>query len=314
MFVDEAKIKVRGGHGGSGRVSFYANRKGPSGGDGGNGGNVYAVATSNLTHLKKYTEIIKYQAENGQMGGQNKRSGLNGRDLVLKMPIGTLVIDAKNNREILLEETTAPVLLTRGGIGGHGNVFFKSSTHRVPKEAEPGSPGEEKNFTLILKLIANYGLIGLPNAGKSSLLNLLTSANVRTANYPFTTLEPNLGVFEGKVIADVPGLIEGASVGRGLGIKFLKHIEKVELLLHCISSESANTEEEYSTVIKELSNYNRKLLDKKSVILLTKTDLVDDNTIDDKVSTLQKYNKNILPISIYDKKSIDSLKKLLLQS
>src|SRR3972149_3435006 len=146
MFIDEAKIKVRGGHGGNGRVSFYANRKGASGGDGGFGGNVYAVATSNLTHLKKYTEIIKYQAENGEMGGQNKRTGINGRDLMLKMPIGTTIVDLKNGKETILNANTPPVLLCRGGIGGHGNVFAKSSTNRTPKTAEPGTPGQERNF------------------------------------------------------------------------------------------------------------------------------------------------------------------------
>lgn len=314
MFIDEAEIKVIGGHGGAGRVSFYANRKGSSGGDGGHGGNVYAIATSNLTHLRKFTEIIKYQAENGGMGGQNKRSGATGKDLLLKVPIGTSLIDIKTNREIVLNRNSSKVLLCRGGLGGHGNVYFKSPTNRTPTKAEPGEPGEEHDFKLILKLIADYGLIGLPNAGKSSLLNLLTSANVRTASYPFTTLEPNLGTLEGKVIADVPGLIEGASIGRGLGIKFLKHIEKVELLLHCISSESQDIIADYFTVINELSNYNIKLLNKKSVILLTKIDLVNNKTINDKVNLLKKYNKNILMISIYQKESIAKLKKLLLSS
>lgn len=311
MFIDEAEIKVIGGHGGSGKVAFYANRKGSSGGDGGRGGSVYAKATSNLTHLKKYTEITKYKGEDGGRGGQNKRWGLNGKDLFLPVPIGTTLIDTKTEREVTLSKENEAVLLCKGGQGGHGNSFFKSSTNRTPKSAEPGTPGQERNFKLILKLIANYGLIGLPNAGKSSLLNLLTAANVRTANYAFTTLEPNLGVFDGKVIADVPGLIEGASSGRGLGIKFLKHIEKVELLLHCISAESETVESEYLTVVAELSNYNTKLLSKKSVILLTKTDLVDKGDIEIKMKILRKHNKNILAISIYDDESIKTLKKLL---
>lgn len=312
MFIDEAEIKVIGGHGGAGRVAFYANRKGVSGGDGGHGGNVYVLATSNITHLKKFTEVTKYQAENGEGGGQNKRSGLNGRDLILKVPIGTTLIDTDTNQEIVLNSNIPQILLCRGGIGGHGNEYFKNSTNRVPKHAEFGKQGDVRNFKLILKLIANYGLIGLPNAGKSSLLNLLTAANVRTASYPFTTLEPNLGVLEGKVIADVPGLIEGASKGRGLGIKFLKHIEKVELLLHCISADSQDINKEYLTVINELSNYNIKLLNKKSVILLTKIDLVDPKTIKDKINLLQKYNKNIIAISIYQKETIVELKKILL--
>lgn len=311
MFIDEAEIKVIGGHGGSGKVAFYSNRKGSSGGDGGRGGSVFARATSNLTHLKKYTEITKYKGEDGGRGGQNKRWGLNGKDLFLPVPIGTTLIDTKTGKEITLTEENSTILLCKGGEGGHGNSFFKSSTNRTPKSAEPGTPGQERNFKLILKLIANYGLIGLPNAGKSSLLNLLTAANVRTANYAFTTLEPNLGIFNGKVIADVPGLIEGASTGRGLGIKFLKHIEKVELLLHCISAESGDIEKEYLTVVGELSNYNTKLLSKKSVILLTKTDLAEDEVVKQRMKILKKHNKSILPISIYSEETIKELKKLL---
>jgi GTP-binding protein len=311
MFIDEAVIEIAGGHGGAGRVAFYANRKGASGGAGGRGGNVYAVASSNVTHLKKFTEITKYEADNGGIGSQNKRSGANGQDVFLKVPLGTSIIDTKTGWEVTLDANFPEILLCRGGIGGHGNVFFKSSTNRTPRQAEPGEPGDRRKVKLILKLIADYGLIGLPNAGKSSLLNLLTAANVRTANYPFTTLEPNLGVFEGRVIADVPGLIEGASTGKGLGIKFLKHIEKVKLLLHCISAESEDAVAEYKTVVQELTNYNTKLLSKKSVILLTKTDLVDDETVKKQMKLLKKHNKNLLPISIYKEESIKKLKDLL---
>ncbi len=312
MFIDEAEIEVIAGNGGAGRVSFFANRKGASGGAGGRGGSVYALASSNITHLKRYTEIVKYEAESGVMGSQNKRSGKNGQDLVLKVPLGTTVIDSKTKEEVILDKEGVQYMLCQGGIGGHGNVFFKSSTNRTPKIAEPGQPGQRRKLKLVLKLIADYGLIGLPNAGKSSLLNLLTKANVRTADYPFTTLEPNLGVFEGKVIADVPGLIEGASAGKGLGIKFLKHIEKVKMLLHCISAESEDVILEYKTVINELTNYNTKLLSKKSIILLTKVDLVDGETASRKIKILKKLNKNIMTISIYHQETIESLKKLLL--
>ncbi len=311
MFIDEAEIMVKGGHGGAGKVAFFRNRKGASGGSGGHGGNVYAVATSNLTHLKPFTEVIKFIGENGGPGEQNKRTGLNGKDLYLKMPIGTSIINLSTNEEITINEKNPKYLLCQGGIGGLGNVAFKTSTNRTPKNAEPGKEGQEQNFKLILRLIANFGLIGLPNAGKSSLLNKLTAANVKTASYPFTTLEPNLGVYNGKVIADVPGLIEGASTGKGLGIKFLKHIEKVDLILHCISVESQDVIAEYNTVINELSNYNSKLLDKKSVILLTKTDLVDQKEILKKEELLKKLNKNVLGISIYDEKTLDQLKKII---
>lgn len=311
MFIDEAKIMVKGGHGGVGKAAFFRNKKGPSGGNGGPGGKVYATATSNLTHLKPYTAIIKYIGENGGPGGPNKRTGMHGRDLYLKMPIGTTIIDVVTKQEITVNENNPKALLCKGGAGGLGNTAFKTSTNRTPQNAEPGKEGQEKNFQLILRLIANFGLIGLPNAGKSSLLNKLTAANVRTANYPFTTLEPNLGVFEGKVIADVPGLIEGASTGKGLGIKFLKHIEKVDLILHCISVESQDVITEYNTVINELSNYNSKLPDKKSIILLTKIDLVDKREVEIKVKELKKFNNDVLPVSIYDKESLEKLKQIL---
>ena len=311
MFIDEAEIMVKGGHGGAGKVAFFRNRKGASGGNGGPGGDVWAIATSNLIHLKPYTEITKYIGENGYPGGQNKRTGLNGKDLYLKMPIGTSIIDIVTKNEVTIDEKNPKYLLCKGGAGGLGNVAFKSATNRTPQNAEPGREGQEKNFKLILRLIANFGLIGLPNAGKSSLLNKLTAANVRTANYPFTTLEPNLGVYNGKIIADVPGLIEGASIGRGLGIKFLKHIEKVDLILHCISVESQNVVADYNTIINELGSYNSKLLDKKSIILLTKIDLADQKEISKKEELLKKLDKNVLAISIYDEDSLKKLKEII---
>lgn len=311
MFIDEAEIMVKGGHGGAGKVSFFRNRRGASGGNGGRGGDVFAIATSNLPHLKNFTEKTKYIGENGGAGGDNKRTGLNGKDLFLRMPIGTTIINISSKEEITINENNPRILLCKGGEGGLGNLAFKSPTNRTPKKAEPGKEGQEKKFKLILKLIANFGLIGLPNAGKSSLLNKLTAANVKTASYPFTTLEPNLGVYNGKVIADVPGLIEGASTGKGLGVKFLKHIEKVDLIFHCISIESQDVVIEYKTVINELSNYNSKLIDKKSIILLTKIDLTDQKEISKKLELLKKLNKNVLPISIYNDNTIDQLKKII---
>lgn len=311
MFIDEAEITVQGGNGGTGKMAFFINKKGTCGGNGGRGGNVYFVTTSNTTDLKKFTEVITFKAENGQMGGPNNRIGKEGKDLRLSVPINTTVIDTETGKEITLTESVSNVLICRGGLAGHGNNYFKTSTYQTPRKVTQGEKGEEKKIKLILKLIANFGLIGLPNAGKSSLLNELTNAHAKIANYPFTTLEPNLGVIDGKVIADIPGLIEGASIGKGLGIKFLKHIEKVTLLLHCISVESENIEKDYKTVIEEISKYNINILSKKSIILLTKTDLISQEEVKEKTKILKKLNNAVIPISIHDWDSLELLRKIL---
>jgi len=311
MFIDEAEITVQGGDGGAGKVAFFINKKGPSGGNGGKGGDVYFVINSNVTDLKKYSKTFFFKAEDGYPGGSNRRIGTNGQDLYLQVPPNTSIIDIKTNKEIVLNDKLLSALLCRGGGGGLGNDAFKTSVKQTPRHAAQGEKGQEKRLKLIVKLIAEYGLIGLPNAGKSSLLNELTNAKVKTASYPFTTLEPNLGVVNGKVLADIPGLIEGASGGKGLGIKFLKHIEKVRLLLHCISVESENLEKDYRTVVEEISKYNKNILLKKQIILLTKTDLVSQETIEEKIKILKKLSAIVLPISIHDWDSLEQLKKLL---
>ena len=311
MFIDEAEITVQGGDGGDGKVAYFANKNGPSGGNGGKGGELYFIASQNVSDLKKYSKKNSFQAEDGQSGGSNRRIGINGKDLYLQVPYNTTLIDQKSQEEITLVDFRLPVLVCRGGQGGLGNDAFKTATDRTPKKATPGQKGQVRRLKLILKLIADYGLIGLPNAGKSSLLNKLTNANARIANYPFTTLEPNLGVVNGKVLADIPGLIEGASGGKGLGIKFLKHVEKVKLLLHCISVESGNIEKDYQTVVDEIAKYNKKILTKKTIILLTKVDLVGPDVIKEKMKTLHKLNKEVLPVSIYDSDSLNKLQKIL---
>ena len=314
MFIDEAGITVQGGNGGSGKVAFFINKRGPCGGNGGKGGNIYFITTSNSMDLKKYTETTSFKAEDGQMGGSNNRVGRGGHNLYLSVPTNTTIIDTETNKEITLTKSMSSVLICQGGDGGHGNSYFKTSTYQTPRKASPGQKGKEKKITLILKLIADYGLIGLPNAGKSSLLNKLTNARAKIANYPFTTLEPNLGVIDGKVLADIPGLIEGASTGKGLGVKFLKHIEKVTLLLHCISVESKNIEKDYKTVVEEISKYNKNILSKKSIILLTKTDLVPREVINEKLTKLKKLNKDIISVSIYDETSLNKLQKILIET
>ncbi len=311
MFIDEAEIIVQGGNGGSGKVAFFKNKRGPSGGNGGKGGNVYFNVTSNSTDLKKFTEITLFKAEDGQMGGSNNRAGREGKDLYLPVPANTTVIDITTREEITLTEANPGVLICRGGTGGNGNNYFKTSTYQTPHRATLGQKGEEKKIILSLKLIAQFGLIGLPNAGKSSLLNQLTNAHAKTANYSFTTLEPNLGVIDGKVLADIPGLIGGASKGKGLGIKFLKHIEKVALLLHCISAESEDIEKDYETVIGEIAKFDTEILEKKTIILLTKTDLVSRDAVKEKLNLLKKLNNTVIPVSIHDRHSLTLLKDIL---
>lgn len=314
MLIDDVDIIIRGGHGGAGKVSFYPGHYGgPDGGNGGKGGDVYIRVVSDLTALNQFSRKKIVEGINGQDGGSNKKSGLNGKDIEIVMPVGCVLTNKETGEIINLDKVDERILIAKGGLGGKGNWEFKSSLRTTPKFAQPGLPGEEKPLKVNLKLIADFGLIGLPNAGKSSLLNEVTKANVKTAEYPFTTLEPNLGVMNNKILADIPGLIEGASEGRGLGIRFLKHIEKVNLLLHCISSESEDPIKDYQTVKSEMEKFNPDILKKEEIILLTKTDLVDKKQITEKIKTLKKLKKKILPVSIHDYDSLEDLKKSCLR-
>lgn len=304
MLVDKAEITVRGGHGGAGCVSFgFLRRSGPDGGNGGKGGDLYIRSTSDLTLLNRFISKFDFSAPNGENGTKNKKTGKSGDDIELLVPVGTIVIN-KETGKVIVEFTKVDQreLIAKGGNGGWGNYEFRSPTRTTPDFAKPGLPGEKFDIILNLKLIADYGLIGLPNAGKSSLLNELTRAQAKTANYPFTTLTPNLGAIGSKFIADIPGLIEGASVGKGLGIEFLKHIEKVKVLLHCISAESGDLDRDYKIVRNEMGKYNKELLNKKEIIIITKSDLASKNI---------RFKKSIL-VSIHDWDSIESLKKLLI--
>lgn len=311
MLIDEVEITVIAGKGGPGKVSFRTKKgAGPDGGDGGKGGDVFATITSDIYALNRFVSQNILKASDGKPGGANNKSGADGKDLILELSIGT-VISYDDGTEIELNEPNQQILLAKGGLGGRGNSFFKSSLNTTPRYAQPGLKGEEKNLKLRLKLIADFGLIGLPNAGKSSLLNELTNANAKIGDYPFTTLEPNLGVIKGKVLADIPGLIKGASKGRGLGHKFLKHIEKVSLLLHCISSQSEDPLYDYKIVHQELKKYNPGLVEKEEIILLTKSDLVDKPKLAKHVKRLKRLKKKIIPISIYDWESLQILTKEL---
>lgn len=313
MLVDEIDLIIQGGKGGPGRVSFYSKKgAGPSGGDGGGGGDVYIETTPDLYALNKFLSHPECSAQNGEPGGRNRKSGVNGKDLNLIVPVGTTLIE-EEGREIGLNALNQKLLLAKGGLGGKGNAFFKSPSNTTPKYAQPGLKGEKKKLILKLKLIADFGLIGLPNVGKSSLLNELTNAQAKIGAYPFTTLEPNLGVLNGSVIADIPGLIEGASEGKGLGHKFLKHIEKVTLLLHCISSESEDPLSDYKIIRDELKKFNPGLLEKQEIILLTKSDLIEEKDLDKKIKALSKLKSKILTVSIHNWDSLQSLIGIILQ-
>lgn len=311
MFVDEVTLTVQGGNGGNGAVAFYPMKKGPCGGHGGNGGKVYVQGNSQMADLHKYTGVRIIKAKDGGRGENFNKQGKDGGDHVVYVPIGTLIENIETGKSVEIIDTTGIHILADGGKGGRGNSAFKSSTNQVPRKAEQGEKTNQKHYHLILKLIADFGFIGLPNAGKSTLLNELTNAKVKTAMYAFTTLEPNLGVCANKILADIPGLIEGASKGKGLGIKFLKHIEKVPILLHCISADTKDVCADFEIVMKELMNYNPEIVQKKQIILITKTDLSNDNKIQKQIENLQKFNKPIMLVSIYNPSQMRELFDLL---
>lgn len=312
MFTDEIEITLKAGNGGSGIVSFFPGEKsGPDGGDGGDGGNLYIKSSRHLTNLNQFVGKHEIFAENGKNGDKNKKTGLDGKDLEVELPVGSLLLDTDTKEELELTEENQRFLICKGGRGGRGNFELRSSRNTTPKEAEKGQKGQKRFFKIVVRMIADFGLIGLPNAGKSSLLNELTNARVKVANYPFTTLEPSLGVINGKIIADIPGLIEGAHKGRGLGINFLKHIEKVKLLLHCISVESDNVIRDYKTITEELEKYNPLLAEKGQIILLTKSDLINPSELNKKARLLKKFQNFVIGVSIYDFDSLNKLKELL---
>ncbi len=321
-FLDQVKIYIKAGNGGDGSPSFrrekFIEYGGPDGGDGGDGGSIILTSERNLNTLIDYRFQQHHKAERGTNGAGAKRTGKTGDDLFLKVPIGTQVFE-EDNKTLLYDFTKygEKFIAAKGGKGGLGNTKFKSSTNRAPRKFTKGTPGEEFIIWLQLKTIADIGIIGLPNAGKSSLLAAITNATPKIANYKFTTLNPNLGVavYDNKEItlADIPGLVEGAHEGIGLGIKFLKHIERCKTLLHLIDITEKNLENNYNKVKKELRNYSKELLKKKEIIVLNKTDLIDKKSIKKIVDRFSKNKKSkIITLSTIEKDSIAKMKAKLL--
>lgn len=298
MFTDVVKVKVQAGKGGDGIVSFHRTRGnakgGPDGGDGGEGGSIIVLADHNTNTLSKYRASKLWQAENGVNGASGNKRGKKGEDIELAVPPGT-VISEGDKALADLEKAGDVAIVAHGGRGGFGNAHFISSVRRAPKMSEVGEPGESKELSFELKLVADVGLVGLPNAGKSTLLSVISNAKPKIANYPFTTLEPNLGVVDidnqGFLAADIPGLIEGASQGKGLGDEFLRHTERTKLLLHLIDSTSESIAKDYSTIQTELKNYKVDLSDKPQIIVLTKIESIPKAEIPKKVAEIAKIAK-----------------------
>lgn len=313
MLIDDIKIKINAGRGGGGAIAFNKNlgALGPVGGTGGRGGSIYAVGVSDLMALGQFRYKKEFSAEDGQDGRGQFRDGRDGEDLILKLPVGTVIHNLTNSNDINVEKVGERILLTKGGFGGKGNFHFRSATNTTPKRAQLGTMGESFIFRFELKFIADVGFVGLPNVGKSSLLNELTNASSKVANYQFTTLEPNLGAYYGLVLADIPGLIEGSSSGRGLGIKFLRHIERTHSLFHFISTESPIPAKDYKTIRAELGAYNKALLKKPERLFLTKSDLVDAKELKKKLAALKKIDPKAIAISINDPDSIAKVEKIL---
>jgi GTP-binding protein len=323
-FLDQAKIYIKAGNGGSGSASFrrekFIEYGGPDGGDGGDGGSIIFEAERNLNTLIDFRYAQHFKAENGYIGTKRKRTGAAGKDLTIKVPVGTQIYEEDNNTLIYdFTKNKERYLVAAGGKHGLGNVRFKSSTNRAPTKKTNGKVGEEFWIWLQLKVIADVGIIGMPNAGKSSLLAAITRARPKIASYPFTTLDPNLGVsyYDDKevTLADIPGIIEGAHEGIGLGDKFLRHIERCKILLHLIDLSEEKLEESYLSVRNELSKYDKILSKKKEIIVFNKSDLCEKKEIDEKLKIFKKkIKKKFEIISVMADKNLTNLRKILLKN
>lgn len=313
MLVDDVIVVLSGGEGGGGIVGFNKTKgnSGPTGGNGGPGGDVVVEGVSDISALQQFRYHKEFKAENGKVGSTRLLDGKRGEDLVLRIPVGTVVtnIDTGEVRELTHEGER--FLIAHGGYRGRGNFHFRASTNTTPMNSEEGKPGETFTVRMELKMIADVGLVGLPNAGKSSLLNTLTGAHSKIGNYAFTTLEPHLGAYYGLIIADVPGLIEGASEGKGLGDKFLRHIERTREIFHLLSAESEDVLHDYDVIRAELTAFNPALAEKDEQLLLTKSDMVSPEEVTKKLKLLKKKNVNVIAISVIDDASMLEVKNIL---
>ncbi len=316
-FIDEVAFHVKAGKGGSG-VERWLHEKGkefmgPAGGNGGKGGDVYIEAVRDIGILVNYKNVKLLEAENGGDGGKKSMDGKNGDDLMIKLPIGSVVYNHDTEQQYELLKEGEKILILKGGRYGLGNEHFKASTNQRPLQTTEGREGEEADLHVELRLVVDAGFVGFPNAGKSSLLNALTRAKAKVASYQFTTLEPNLGDMFGFILADIPGLIEGASEGKGLGDKFLRHIERTKVLIHCISLENEDITTAYKTIRKELEVFDPKLIEKKEILLLTKTDLIDEKTLKARLKEAKKLNPNVLFVSVINDEQVKTLRDDLIK-
>lgn len=319
MFIDETEIEVIAGNGGDGAVTFrrekYVPKGGPSGGNGGKGGDIIIQAFGNLNTLLDFKYKKKYEASSGALGESSLKDGKNGKDVLIKVPIGTIIKDFESKKIITdLDKEEKLVVIAKGGRGGKGNSNFATSTNQAPRFAETGRKGESKKIILELKLIADVGIVGFPNSGKSTLISVISAAKPKIADYPFTTLEPNLGIvyykeYKSFTVADIPGIIEGAHEGKGLGLKFLRHIERTKVLLFLIDITSENIEDDYKVLLNELKRHSKQLADRKKIIALSKSDLIDEYSLN-KIATKKLLSKKF-PVVIISSVTKSGIQKLL---
>src|SRR3989304_4046005 len=326
MFIDQAELEIKGGYGGDGAVTFrrekYVPKGGPSGGNGGKGGDVIIQAFSNLNTLLDFKYKRKYLAGDGAIGGSSLKDGKNGKDVLIKVPVGTIIKDfvgvhafGKSHKILAdLDGEGKSIIIAKGGKGGKGNSNFATSTNQAPRYAEEGKKGESKKIILELKLIADVGIVGFPNAGKSTLISVISSAKPKISDYPFTTLEPNLGIvyykdYKNFTVADIPGIIEGAHEGKGLGLRFLRHIERTKILLSMIEVTSDNIERDYKILLNELKQYSKKLAERKKIIALSKSDLLDKKSLEK--MTKQKLFRAKIPITSISSATNEGIQELL---